>query len=349
MEINDFWDSATFLPNDNPSRLDALISKVYQKREVDFIALCLKLISSHAALSAETGLSEKFDRLKNADRLERFQLLEQPAYCSWFRKTVRELADEGQLRKNLLDLGQVFDSAFNNSKDRPGIVIGGRPLLVKRFDVERQIMEAAFPEYALPDEERRKIFENEVVYPEAFFREMLTIALERISVAWQEAFHYFPSFVKIVVDMIDGEFTSYSSADHTGAIFVSTDNSPLVALEEFLIHEYGHQILYHVMELDPLVTEEDRAIYELPWSENERDLYGYFHAFYIYIFIGRYLEKVKNRSNREQARIDERRVHIFRGLVKAADFLESKDSFTPRGRGLFMNLSLEVKSIGQNL
>ena len=177
---------------------------------------------------------------------------------------------------------------------------------------------------------------------------MLTIALERIKFSWYEAYHNFPKFVKIVVDMIDGEYTSYSSAGHTGAIFVSTDNSPLVGLEEFLIHEFGHQILYHVMELDPIVTDSDTTMYKLPWSGNERDFYGYFHAFYIYILIICYLERVKNRSKREQRRIEARKIHIIKGLNQTVKIFEKSDNFTDCGQSLFNNLKLEVEQLEKN-
>ena len=44
------------------------------------------------------------------------------------------------------------------------------------------------------------------------FSPMTALALERIKHAWPDAYRDFPLFVKIIVDMIDADFTSYSAA-----------------------------------------------------------------------------------------------------------------------------------------
>jgi hypothetical protein len=253
--------------------------------------------------------------------------------------------NESLLRKKLAKLLRVITNATDEKLDSDYINIEGKTILVKRYGIDPLILEMSSPEYCLPDEKRKAEFEQNVVYPESLFREMFEISLERIKHSWYEVYRDFPNFVHIFIDMIDGDYTSYSAAEHVGVIFVSTDNSPLVALEEYLMHEFGHQILYHLMELHPIVNDKIKKTYKLPWSGNERDFYGYFHAFYIYILIGRYLEKVKYRSKREQRRISKRISHILSGLKETVNVFENSDGFTIEGRRLFENLKSEVRKL----
>lgn len=335
------WDDATFMPHDEPSRSDLLLQKVHAGRQAAFVAFSLRLLATNRELCGETGFLDQFNRFKNAEPDERQQVLENPLFVVWLKKTLRSQPDVELLRTQLAELKRVLKIAAEEDESLK-IIVEGKAVRVKRYELDRLIAETASPEYSLPDERRRAEFERNVVYPETFAREMLAVALERIKRSWFEAYRDFPKFVRVVVDMIDGEYTSYSAAEHTGVIFVSTDNSPLVALEEFLIHELGHQILYHVMELDPIVTDAVKETYRLPWSGNERDFYGYFHAFYIYILIARYLERVEHRSKREQRRIAKRIGHIIGGLRQAVSAFEKTDGFTIYGRQLFENLKREV-------
>lgn len=333
------------MPNDDPARIDELLQRVGEKRETELIAFSLQLIASKYSVCSAAGFPEEFNLIKNMTSSERRRLVSDPLYSAWRGQTADALNDEVSLQSRLSEFGRVVDATLSVNESAGDVVVDGKSVLVKRFDVDPLIMQAAFPEYRLPDRARIKSFEENVIYPPALFASMLKTALERIKTAWREAYSNFPRFVKIVVDMIDGEYTSYSSAGHTGVIFVSTDNSPLIALEEYLIHEFGHQILYHVMEIDPLVVDRDAAVYELPWSGNQRDFYGYFHAFYIYTLIVSYLSRVNNRSKREQRRIEERKTHILRGLKKAVETFERSDNFTGCGRILFDNLRREINNL----
>ncbi|MEZ5428756.1 MAG: HEXXH motif-containing putative peptide modification protein [Pyrinomonadaceae bacterium] len=345
--MENFWENTTCMPHNDPAKIDRLLQTVCEKREIDLIAFSLKMISSQPALCQETGFFEGFNILKSASAERRRELIKHPLFVAWFKQTVRAQNEPKRLAEKLTEFGRVWETTARD--DEALLTVEGQRVLIRRYEVDPLIMEAAFPEYQLPDRDRRNEIAREVIYPERLFAEMLAIALERIKHSWPEAYRNFPRFVKIVVDMIDGEYTSYSSAEHTGAIFVSTDNSPLVALEEFLIHEFGHQILYYLMEVDPLITEGDETIYRLPWSGNERDLYGYFHAFYIYILMARYLERVKHRSKREQKRIKARRSHILKGLKQTVEAFEKNENFTDCGRVLFNNLKSEVEQIEENI
>lgn len=339
------WDNASFMPLDKPSKNDELLKKVYEKRQVTFIALSLKLIAAEMTLCMETGFLENFNLFKNFTADERQNILKNPLFNIWMKQTLANQENKTNLREKLSDLHQFMIVKIDENPDSSRVIVDGKPVFIERYEVDSAVMKMSSPEYSLPDEHRKIEFERNVIYPESFFQEMFSIALERIKHSWYEAYQDFPKFVHTVVDMIDGEYTSYSAAEHTGIIFVSTDNSPLVALEEFLMHEFGHQILYHVMELDPIVNDNVKETYKLPWSGNERDFYGYFHAFYIYILLARYLERVKHRSKREQRRISKRFTHIVSGLHQSVSVFENADGFTVAGRKLFENLKSEVREL----
>lgn len=342
LDVESFWKGAIFMPHDQFSRIEALIEQVWRSRQSAFLAFGLKVASAHPKLYNETSFGRCFELFKSMPPARRRQLVEFPPFLIWLKQSISLISDPTILEHKLNECGRVIN-VFKERGNNPHILkMQDLIIEVERFHIDPLISEVAFPEYKLPDENRQVEFEEKALYPYSFFVESLALALERIKQSWPEAYSAFPKFVKIVVDMIDGEVTSYSAADHTGVIFVSTDNSPLVALEEYLMHEFGHQILYHVMELDPLVLMENKRTFKMPWSGNERDFYGYFHAFFIYILLARYLERVTGRSQREQRRVTARSSHIIKGLMHAITDLESADDFTPRGRHLFENLKAEV-------
>jgi hypothetical protein len=344
-ELTSFWDGATFLPHDQPSRSDLLREKVWKSREAAFLVFGLKLSATEPELYRNSCFGEIFENFKSLTLEERRGIIEYPPFMIWLKQSIRPYSSQLELKNRLAELNRVLASLKQTESDTHLLRVAGSPIWVARFDIDPLIAAASFPEYKFPDQDRRREFEEKVVYPLTFFRKLVTVALERVERAWPEAHRDFFKFVRIIVDMVDGEFTSYSACDHMGVIFVSTDNSPLVALEEYLLHEFGHQVLYNVMELDPIVVMENPRIFKLPWSDNERDFYGYFHAFFIYLLLANYLERVTGRSQREYRRITARRKHIIKGLILAIPELESADSFTPRGRQLFENLKADVRRL----
>src|SRR5204863_489003 len=120
-------------------------------------------------------------------------------------------------------------------------------------------------------------------------------------------------------------------------------------LAETLVHEWGHQLLYLINEAAPLVVsgESTGKTFRLPWSGQERDLYGYFHAFYIYILLVKYFDRAHGRDAEEQQRIDNRCAFILAGLAKAAIELRDETEFTPAGRALLISLIGEVSNLSR--
>jgi hypothetical protein len=342
----DFWEGATFLPLDEPSRSNSLLGEVWKYHQASFLAFTLNLAATNKIMYRAAGLDHSLERFRAYPADKRRRLMEYTPFLTWLKLSVSCDPHSDDLKRRLPELKRIL-SRFDQGARSPERTIPGTRLAVARFDVDPLIMEAALPEYHFPDRRRQHEFEGTVPYPLEFFSEMITLALERIRRAWPPAYDEFFKFVRLIVDMIDSDFTSYSGYQHIGVIFVSTDNSPLVALEEYLIHEFGHQILYNVTELDPVVVDRPGAVFSLPWSGRKRDIYGYFHAFYIYTFLAHYLRRVESRSRREQRRVSDRLTHILKGLNRAANELKDLDAFTARGKRLFENLRSSMSPLSR--
>lgn len=345
---DDFWVGATFQPEDHPSRLEALRERVRALRRIAFQAICLKLRAEDRELYEKSGLELFCAEVEQYAPARLDRLFEYPPFLVALDQCVAAGESRPELARTLPHLARTGRELELPETSRLVLRHGEATVLVQRFDVDPLVAAAAAPEYRLPTPERRREFAREVVYPDALFLDMLRVAVTRIGRAWPEAEKAFFSWVRVVVDMVDSDMTSYSASEVRGTIFVSTDNSPLVALEEFVVHELGHQILYAVMELDPLVEFND-GIYTLPWSGRTRDLYGYFHAFYIYVLVARYLVRVEGRSAREQRRVDERLRHIVSGFDTAIAEIGEAGAFTPRGRNLFDNIAAEARRVALRL
>jgi len=341
------WNQATFMPHDLSARSDMLLEIVAKKLQSSFLAFCLWVSAVQPDLHNELGLAEDSARFRSFASEKRRLLVEYPLFRIWLKQATRSLASGIELKSTLLELKRVME-VFEKGDRHLTLETDCGTVELLRFNPDPLILKAAQQDYSFPDETRRKEFEQGAAYPTSLLVESVHAALQRVRLTWFEAFRDFFKFVKILVDLIDGSFRSYSSQEVTGMIFVSTNSDPLL-LEEYLIHELGHQILLNVMELDPLVMkEETRRKFSLPWSGKEREFYGYLHAFFIYLLLYHYFGRVKVRSMKEQSRASDRLAHIGDGLVRAVPELEQANLFTPRGKQLFENLKSEVRRLGLN-
>lgn len=339
------WNQATFMPHDLPGRSDMLRESVAKKLQTNFLAFCLFVSAVQRDLYLESGLSENSARFQSFDSEKRRLFVEYPIFRIWLKQATRALELGVEMKRTLLELNRVID-VFERGDRHVTVETDCGTIELLRFDPDPLILKAVRQDYSFPNEARRKEFEQVAAYPVSSLVQSVRAALERVRLTWFEAFRDFFKFVKIVVDLIDARFKSYSSQELTGVILVSTNSEPLL-LEEYLIHELGHQILDNLMEIDPLVIkEETRRKFSLPWSGKEREIYGYLHAFFIYILLYNYYGRVKGRSAEEQSMASDRSAHIADGLVRAVLELEQANLFTPRGKQLFENLKSEVQRLG---
>jgi hypothetical protein len=318
-----------------------LTASVGKKLQTNFLVFSLWVSATHPYLYNETGLAEHVAQFQTFDSDMRRELVESPIFRIWLREAIRSLPFASNAKNTLAELERVIEE-FRKPHCHPILTTEFGTVGVLRDDPDSLIVRAPQKDYTFPDEARREELEQ-TGPPISSFVQLLDSTLKRVKLAWFEVFRDFPRFVKIVVDLIDYPFTSYSSRELPGIIFLSTDTEPLL-LEEDLLHEFGHQVLDNVMELDPLIIESNPdQMFRLPWSGRERGIYGYFHAFYIYVLLAKYYGRIDGRPEREQRRVAERHSEILDGVMRAIPELEAANLFTSRGKHLFLNLKAEVR------
>ncbi|WP_223484035.1 aKG-HExxH-type peptide beta-hydroxylase [Pseudomonas sp. A-RE-19] len=351
LSVDDLFQGTTFLPDTEPSRFEVLLERVSRNRYTIFTVLYAELFklfpdSPHLAVFFEQAVN-----LIVLPPQEQHPIINDPVFQVWqgmtFRYTNQVLTEKSEdtamLEKMLIEFPDVLARVKAKDKIRP--VHDCPPLY--RFDVDPLIAIATPPSYEFPkDEEARKQLERSG-HPVRFFSDIVNIALLRMEHTWPACHERFKQLVKAICYLPDGLFRSCSASRYTGVILLSSRDNSILDLEESLVHEATHQLLYYIVEMCPVVAEgaSREASFTLPWSGQKRDLYGYFHAFYVYIALVKYLERVRSRSSHELQQAQNRLAFIMRGLTRALPDLEASGDFTPQGRQLLENLVKEVRAL----
>jgi len=353
-----FSNSPTFMPDDDPARIDKLLECVERQRYSKFFAVYMELEKMAPKACADTGFSDSVLDIMGLPTEHRIELVNDPAFQIWLNRTfvvvngilTGATNDEQLLTGSLLEFSAMRRRFDDRKKDKRILRVPRTGTLVQRFDIDPLIASATPPSYEFPsDMEKRQHLEREG-YSLAFFKDLVTIALERISETWPECCRQFKRLVKVIGYIPDATFRSCSASRYTGVIYLATKDSSMLDIEESLVHEAGHQLLYNIVEVNAVNWDDtpDDEMYTLPWSGRQRDFYGYFHAFYIYVLLVKYFEKVNGRSEEEQMISRRRMVFILRGLVRALPDFEGNRNFTPHGTELFQNLRNTVRELEEN-
>lgn len=356
----DLFHDATFMPDDDASRFNALLDTVSTNRYTTFFAVYMEALRLDPGLCVKTGFSGTVLDILGSAPEYRAAFVDDPAFLVWLNLTMRAIngiltgADDNReaLAQRLSEfspLRERFDARTRRGSS--GAVaplrIPGTSIIVQRFDIDPMIMAMTPPSYEFhSDPERRRELER-TGYSLSFFHDLARTALDRIKSTWPEEYQQFVRLTKVLGYLPDASFRSCSASRFTGVIYVAAKDNSLLDLEESLVHEGGHQLVYNIVEVAPLTRDDtpEDELYTLPWSGQKRDFYGYFHAFYIYILLVKYFERVRGRPEDEQRRATKRLAYILRGLVKALPDFESNRNFTERGRELFANLEKEVREL----
>jgi hypothetical protein len=353
-DSSDLFHGATFMPDDDPARVDALIETVQRHRYSTFISLYMEAGKAVPSLTRDTGFADAVLDIMGSPPAARAALVGDPAFLAWLGNALIAVnrlltvapRERGLLRRRLRELSQVRARVDARSRDPRLVRVPGTPIVVQRFDIDPQIAAATPPSYKFPaGKARRRALERQG-HSLPFFRDVVAVALERIRSTWPDDYAQITRLVKVIGYLPDASFRSCSASRYTGVIYLTAKDDSILDLEESLVHEAGHQLLYNIVEASP-VSRDDRPRarqYTLPWSGQVRDFYGYFHAFYIYILLVKYFERAVDRPADEQQRVSARMVFILRGLIKALRDFEGNRQFTAHGRELFGNLAAEVRT-----
>jgi hypothetical protein len=351
LSVDDLFQGTTFLPDAEISRFEVLLERVSRNRYTGFVALYTELFQ---LFPQAPHLAEFFEQAFNLivpPTREQRLIMNDPVFQVWsvlaahYANLVitKKTADTDALEKMLIEFPQMLmrvkttDSARTNDYCPP----------VYRFDVDPLVAIVAPPSYEFPkDEATRKQLERNG-HSVHFFCDVVNIALLRIEHTWPACREQFRKLVKSICYLPDGSFRSCSASRFTGIILISNRDDSILDLEESLVHEATHQLLYNIVEVCPVVKEEAsrEALFTLPWSGQKRDFYGYFHAFFVYVALVKYLGRIRSRSSHELQRAQNRLVFILQGLIKALPDFEASADFTPQGRQLMENLAKEVRAL----
>jgi hypothetical protein len=339
---------ATFLPLDPPSRSAALLAHAAALRERSLLACCQQLASAVPDLCAEAGLDESMSRFMKLSPERKRQFLEYPPVLIWLQQIPEtSVSRRSEFRDKLSDLGRLLSQFSDDVYAGSSRLIPGTSIQVVRYDVDPLIASHTPRMYDFPDAVAAAELEHDEVYGLDFFVDVATAALERIRDTWPAAYADLALFLRTIIHLPGAPFKSASTERYSGIVFATANDRSLLEVEESLIHECGHHVLYTVMGFDRLVFSTFGDAFRLPWSGLRRDLDGYFHAFYVYVYLASYFERVHGRSAAEQQRARAKLARILKGLVAARAELESLDRYTVAGRGLLDNLARQVNALAR--
>ncbi|RON01696.1 HEXXH motif domain-containing protein [Pseudomonas brassicacearum] len=348
---DELFQGTTFLPDTELSRFEVLLERVSRNRYTSFVALYSELFQLFPDAPQVAEFFEQAFNLIVPPTREQRVIINDPVFQVWSVLTThyanlvitKKAANTDALEQLLIE----FPLMLARVKKTDSVHMNDYCPPVYRFDVDPLVMRVAPPSYEFPeDEATRKQLERHG-HSVRFFCDVVNIALLRIEHTWPACREQFRKLVKSICYLPDGLFRSCSASRFTGIILVSSRDDSILDLEESLVHEATHQLLYNIVEVCPVVKDETsrEALFTLPWSGQKRDLYGYFHAFFVYVALVKYLGRVRSRSPHELQRAQKRLVFILQGLIKALPDFDASTDFTPQGRQLLGNLIKEVRAL----
>lgn len=335
--------SGVFLPDRAVSELRSLAEVVWKQRQRKFLARTLMLNHSYSLASISTGFSACIERFKCADIEFRRSFVEDPIFRIWMLSVdrlgveMRADSDGALLLPN--HLLEEFVRVFERRSSRYLTDVDFSRVELLRYNVDPLLAAAIPPSYDFNIPRRSSSQRLGNHYTMTVFAEVLEAVMRRIGRVWPDFVGLFPRFVKTIIHLPDYEYRSCSAQRFAGAILLSSSDETLLAVEESLIHECGHQILYNVMELEPIIRQDNAAKFTLPWSGSVRDTYGYFHATYIYLILALYLESAIDRFVEETEDVKKRLAEVLRGLEPAVNDFENLDCFSVAGLNFFKTMA----------
>jgi hypothetical protein len=329
-----------FLPGMNPEATEQLLQELWRQRQASFLAGGLTLSQISPTQAQSTGFVAAYEAYQRQTIPWRRALMESPCMRIWLRR-MRQLPQPAHLEeKHFAMLEGLLSDGARLLNAEPTLTLD-----IKRFEVDPLLAAFIPPSYVFDDVEAKRRREPMNPYSLVFAEQVIHAALARIGEIWPSAQQDFSRFVKMVIHLPDLESRSCSAARFAGAILLSSGDATLLAVEESLVHECGHQILYCVMEADPLIQDDGRRSFTLPWSGAQRDAYGYFHATYIYLILAMFFERAVAEGGHEASEALPRLRAVLAGLERAIVDFADADFFTPTGQVFFDRMAHSAGSV----
>jgi HEXXH motif-containing protein len=307
-----------------------------------------------------TGFADEFNQVVAGDHDSRRRLMGSSATLAWLNLSLAELykiqqghsTSHQRLRRLLRDFGEL--RARMAQIEAHSRKVSGTQILVQGHDIDPLIAKVTPPSYRFGKADpARPGTSNHAV---AFFADVVSHALRRIDGAWSECCARIVDAVQIIGYLPDAGFRSCSAGRYAGVIYLAARDESLLDLEESLVHEAGHQLLYMIANVQHLTRDNEQAsrMYVLPWSGRTRNLYGYLHAFYIYVLLALYFERVAVsesdlHSLAEKTRAHQRMLDIHSGVRRAVRDLNGNTGLTAEGKRLVNALAARSDELEDRL
>jgi len=339
------YSGGMWLPGDSREKIDRLLDAVSRNRFSTFFALQGELLTLYPEECDASGFLGAACEIIGLETGERRSLVNHPVFQAWVGLALRAVnARLTGTTNDLQPLRGLLDSFAGMLPRIREAVNNPRKPAFHRLDMDPLIAAVLPPSYVVPVDPAARQAALELGHPLGFFTDVTRVALDRIQSVWPQAREQFDRLVHAVCYLPGADFRSCSASRYTGVILISARDHSLLDLEESLVHETGHQLLYNIVEVQP-VTDDAAANgveYKLPWSKQVRDLYGYFHAFFIYVLLARYHERVMDRPGPDAEAAAIRLRDILRGLVLAVPDFQASPHLTPQGKVLLQALAKDI-------
>ncbi|MFJ7590851.1 aKG-HExxH-type peptide beta-hydroxylase [Streptomyces sp. NPDC097617] len=174
---------------------------------------------------------------------------------------------------------------------------------------------------------------------------LVDAAFSLIDECWPELAAEIRAYVRLFVPYGSAFHSSFTETCLMGAIFLSEAAQPFTSREytaEHLLHEAAHLRLMLILELDPLVTCRDEAVFNSPVRKDPRPLWGMLQAIFVFARITAFHRRahaVTGVQFHQDAQRDNARL-----LAEGMDEIEAEPStsFTPAGVLLWQQMRSEI-------
>lgn len=337
---------------DNDAHFQVIQKESRRARFASLVVLQKEICRSFPDVALSTGFESAVLELMVRPAETRRTILDHAVFRAWvylaMRAANRRLTETSSTEDDLEEILRQFSPMVARVSSAADLIQSEREVQVLRTDGDPLIHRATPPSYEFPDNDEMRRLEKSG-HPTSFLRDIIKLVLKRLAAEWPELHARFSTLVQFIYYLPDAKFRSCSASRYGGVVLLAAKDTSLRDLAETLVHEWGHQLLYLINEATPLVVSEgdNEKTFPLPWSGQERDLYGYFHAFFIYVLLVRYFDRALARDKEEKQKIENRSAFIIAGLRKAVIDLKDQNGFTAAGRAFLGSLISEVEILSR--
>lgn len=320
-----------FCAYNNVSELRQLEDRAYRARENISYKIAALISYSKTATKSVRKAGDTIEHILLKPESLRKSIISHPLTFIWMKSVVRALEGYGVAEKEL-DLS-IEEIEYISSR-----------FLLEEEDVHPILKRCIPPTYEFKKEYIRH--RNETNDSKSY-KCAIETACCRAGTKINGFDHLLKGLVKAIVIVPDAGFRSCSAERYVGVIILGTSDQSLIELEESIVHEYAHQILYQIDFLDGIfIDQDDKEKIVLPWSKTSRNFYGFFHACFVYTILREYYKLSIEQNSYDQEYCQDRLMFIQDGLSKVTPYLANRSHLlNEAGQSLLRKLTSQINNV----